>query len=61
MEMKAAVEAEVKAAVKVTAKVAAKATARAMVRAEQQAWHPQRALPPGAVMPEKLTAQAGPT
>jgi hypothetical protein len=45
--------------VKATAKVAA--TARATTGVDRQAWHPQRALPPGAVMPEKLAAQAGPT
>jgi hypothetical protein len=51
MEMKAAVEAEAKA----TVKAAAKATARATVRADR---HPQRVLPPGAVIPGKLAAQA---
>jgi hypothetical protein len=48
MEMKAAIEA--KATVK----------AKAAVRADSQTWHPQRELPPGAVMPGKLAAQAGP-
>jgi hypothetical protein len=60
MEMKAAIEVEAKATVKATAKAAAKATARATVRADRQTWHPQRALPPGAEMPGKLAAQAGP-
>jgi hypothetical protein len=50
MEMKAAIEAEAKATVK----------AKAAVRADSQTWHPQRELPPGAVMPGKLAAQAGP-
>ncbi len=52
--MKAAIEAE--ATVMATAKAAAKARARAY----RQTWHPQRALPPGAVMPGRLAAQEGP-
>jgi hypothetical protein len=52
MEMKAAVEAD--ATVKATAKAAVKATAMAKLRTDWQAWHPQGALPPGAVMPGML-------
>jgi hypothetical protein len=64
MEMKAAVEAEAKATVKAKAKVAAKAAAKARARAtvgtDRQAWHPEGALLPEAVMLGKLAAQAGP-
>ncbi len=56
--MEAAIEAE--ATVKAMAKAAARAKARATARADRQTWHPQRALPPGAVMPGKLAAQEGP-
>jgi hypothetical protein len=56
MEMEAAIESE--ATVKAMAKAAARAKATA--RADRQTWHPQRALPPGAVMPGKLAAQEGP-
>jgi hypothetical protein len=48
MEMKAAAKAE------------AKATSRATVGTERQAWHPQGALLPEAVMPGRLAVQAGP-
>jgi hypothetical protein len=60
MEMKAAIEAEAKATAKAAAKATVRATVRAMARADRQTWHPQRALPPGAVMPGKLAAQEGP-
>ncbi len=70
--MKASVEAGAKATTSATAKAvakaaavakalaAAKATSRARVGTERQAWHPQGALLPEAVMPGKLAAQAGP-
>jgi hypothetical protein len=74
MEMKASVEAKAttsataKAVAKAVAKTAAvakalaaaKATSRATVGTERQAWHPQGALLPEAVMTGKLAAQAGP-
>ncbi len=56
--MEAAIEAE--ATVKAMAKAAARAKATATATADRQTWHPQRALPPGAVMPGKLAAQEGP-
>jgi hypothetical protein len=51
MDMKAAEEAE----------ATVRATMKATVRPDRLAWPPQRALPPEAVMPEELAAQAGPT
>jgi hypothetical protein len=62
--MEAVVEAGAKATTKAAAAAkalaAAKATSRATMGMEPQAWHPQGALLPEAVMPGKLAAQAGP-
>ncbi len=57
---KATTKAVAKAAAVAKALAAASATSRATVGTERQAWRPQGALLPEAVMPGKLAAQAEP-